>query len=223
MDLYTILSRPQIKNYKYVVYVLRCPISHEILYVGSSSNHQVRYNQHIIDSVRVTGGESNKKVWIASLVMRGYIPLFEIIKEGLNKSNAEQLEKALIKKYPNLTNVCNNNDRNDCYKGVFNDYKITHVKNKSYKNLINKLILRITNFDSIKLNPVDFRPVFGRLSDIFIDEYNFKNLRTNERKPYIHSSIIIAYEYCRPKNFGLCEDEMITKHNKLFLCKRLGS
>jgi len=77
------------------IYVLKCPLSGEVRYVGKSNNPDERYKDHLN---RSRDGGTYKRNWINSLRKNNLKPIFEIIKE-VSVGKWKIWEKYYIKHY----------------------------------------------------------------------------------------------------------------------------
>jgi predicted GIY-YIG superfamily endonuclease len=68
------------------IYILRCPITGAVRYVGNTNRPKERYKQHIND---VKPPYTEKKFWLLWLREQGKIPILEVVK------NIEDPEEAL--------------------------------------------------------------------------------------------------------------------------------
>ena len=73
-----------VKQKVWVIYVLKCPLSNKIRYVGKSNNYKTRYKQHCKDF----GTETYKKLWIKKLKNKGFVPILEILETSTNDIEA---------------------------------------------------------------------------------------------------------------------------------------
>lgn len=95
------------KNYK--IYLLSDPITNEIRYVGQTCNSlKNRLAQHV-SSIKNQNDTCYRTNWIKSLNKQKLIPNIILIKENLNKTECNELEKYYIKFYKDqnikLTNM----------------------------------------------------------------------------------------------------------------------
>jgi len=60
------------------IYVLKCPLSGEVRYVGKTNNPEQRYKNHLN---KARDGGTHKRNWIGLLRKKSLKPVFEIIKE----------------------------------------------------------------------------------------------------------------------------------------------
>jgi len=86
------ISKSEKQSRKYVVYILRCPMTRLVRYVGMTSNPKARAACHITSC----DGSSQKVAWIARLKYLGLKPLFEIKTPEMTLVSAECLERRLI-------------------------------------------------------------------------------------------------------------------------------
>lgn len=90
------------------IYLLKDPISKEVVYVGETSKPKQRYNQHVWG---IVGDSEEKKSWVKNLKAIGLKPLFEIIDTADSKRAAILKENdnivALLKKGIKLFNTNN--------------------------------------------------------------------------------------------------------------------
>lgn len=81
-----------------VLYVLKCPKTFEVKYVGEGSPNRPYSHVRLVRNGRTTASPRLTK-WINRLVEEGLEPIVEIIKTDLTKEKAVELEAQLIKKY----------------------------------------------------------------------------------------------------------------------------
>ena len=92
------------------IYVLKCPITNEVRYVGKTNNPSERYKNHLN---KCRDGGTYKHNWINSLRKIGLKPIFEIIDEVDIKEWKEK-EKYYIKHYRDEgCNLVNHTDGGD--------------------------------------------------------------------------------------------------------------
>ena len=87
------------------IYVLKCPITNKIKYVGKSNNPKARYRNHL---KKAHNKGTYKRNWINSLKNKGLKPVFEIIDE-VNVNEWKEKEKYYIKYYIDAGCVLVNN------------------------------------------------------------------------------------------------------------------
>lgn len=90
---------------KYSVYLIKCPDTLSVVYVGYSSNVEARIKAHKRGSDRFSPHLSS---WVSSLIYRGIEPIFEIIFESNIKDEARNVEREYIVYYSNLGILFNN-------------------------------------------------------------------------------------------------------------------
>jgi hypothetical protein len=106
------------------IYVLKCPISDEIRYVGQTkqANPYKRYYQHKYQWSR-SENLSHLNAWIKSLFLKNLVPIFEIIENNINILELNSKEILYIKTYKeqglNLVNTS---------EGGEQDYKLFKQK-----------------------------------------------------------------------------------------------
>lgn len=63
------------------LYYLRCPISNDVRYVGSTIDINQRYNAHVTEGISAAacGYGSRKEKWIASLLAADKYPVLEVV------------------------------------------------------------------------------------------------------------------------------------------------
>jgi hypothetical protein len=81
-----------------VVYVLKCPKSFEVKYVGEGSEARPYSHVRLVRNGRTTASPRLTK-WINRLIDEDLEPVVEIVKSGLTKEKAVALESRLINKY----------------------------------------------------------------------------------------------------------------------------
>lgn len=77
----------------YCVYELRCPLTNDVKYIGSTSRGEKRFDDHLRLSVKST------KSFIKYLFSNENYPYFAILKENLSKKEAMELERTLTLKH----------------------------------------------------------------------------------------------------------------------------
>lgn len=77
------------------IYVLRCPLSNKVRYVGKTNNPKERYKNHLN---RLHNKGTHKANWIVHLRNKGLRPIFEIIEE-VDIKNWKSKEKYYISHY----------------------------------------------------------------------------------------------------------------------------
>ena len=90
------LTRKQKELRKYAVYFLRCPMSNEVRYIGSTSNLEGRSAYHRAYSQTDSG--AGKRAWTQSVIDAGLLPVVEVKFSGLSYLAALEVEKYLIGK-----------------------------------------------------------------------------------------------------------------------------
>lgn len=93
-------------------YVLRCPITNDVKYVGRSVDPKVRYRQHIY-SGKKNGNKNRNASWIRSLLNSGLKPIMEII-DKLEKyddvKDVKRMEEFLISEFKKTCDLKNDRD-----------------------------------------------------------------------------------------------------------------
>ena len=93
-------------------YVLRCPITNEVKYVGRSVNPSGRYRQHIHSGKR-EGVKDRKAAWIKGLLNKNLKPILEIIDKLENYKDIEEVkrkEEFLILEFKKIYDLKNDRD-----------------------------------------------------------------------------------------------------------------
>jgi hypothetical protein len=93
-------------------YVLKCPMTNDIKYVGRSVQPKVRYRQHI-HSGKKDGSKDRKGAWIKSLLDKDLKPIMEIIDKIENYKDIEDVkrrEEFLILEYRKKYDIKNDRD-----------------------------------------------------------------------------------------------------------------
>ena len=75
------------------IYVLKCPITHEIKYIGQTTNFKKRKNAHFSSK----GKSLRLMFWFNSLEKVGLKPIFEVYFICENKRITDKVEEKLIK------------------------------------------------------------------------------------------------------------------------------
>ena len=81
----------------YYIYLLICPLSQKVRYVGCSKNPKARYSSHIRESIQRQN--TRKKEWINSLIKKGLKPKQQIINELYTAEESRQAEQIAVEKY----------------------------------------------------------------------------------------------------------------------------
>lgn len=118
-------------------YILKCPISENIKYVGRTVNPNKRLIDHIYEAKR--NNRNKRERWIMSLLKKDLKPIFQVIyKEYCNLDSAIEIEKMLVKKIGKRFDLKNSPDN---YLGAVLTGKIVYQYNsetgefiKSYRN-----------------------------------------------------------------------------------------
>lgn len=79
------------------IYILRCPESGLIRYVGNTKHPKTRLKQHIKDAENRQNTE--KQRWIKNLREKGLIPEMEILEKIENDELARKVEEETVIKY----------------------------------------------------------------------------------------------------------------------------
>lgn len=92
------------------IYILKCPITDEVRYVGKTNNPNERYKNHLN---KLHGEGTHKRNWINSLRNKGLKPIFEII-DVVDIEEWKEKEKYYIKYYRDAgCNLVNYTDGGD--------------------------------------------------------------------------------------------------------------
>lgn len=86
---------------KIYIYTLKHPDTGEIKYVGKSKRPKRRFSEHTYKKLLETKN-THLAYWLLSLLNKGKKPVMEIVAE--TEGDWETLEKAWIKRFPNLCN-----------------------------------------------------------------------------------------------------------------------
>lgn len=117
---------------KHFIYILKCPTSNDIRYVGQSIDPNVRYRRHICESKR-NKNKGHKYDWINSLLNNNLKPVLEIIKE-CDSENIDMWEKFYIKEFAKLFDLTN------CKEGGRSNNLLTdEIKNEIKEKIRNTL------------------------------------------------------------------------------------
>lgn len=132
-------------------YVLKCPTSGDIRYVGRSVSPEVRYRKHIYTG-KADGEKDRKASWIRSLLDKGLKPKLEIVDKIENYESTDEVkqrEQTLILEYRKKYDLKNDRDI------VENGYQFTEkCRKKMSKAQTGK---RKVNKDGVEktINPIE--------------------------------------------------------------------
>lgn len=87
---------------KYTIYLLRCPLTKDVKYVGMTTNVKRRYYKHCAPSNK---DNYAKHQWLIELKKNKTLPLLEILHSNIEVKEAIELEKKYINEYDNLFNI----------------------------------------------------------------------------------------------------------------------
>jgi hypothetical protein len=106
------------------IYILKCPKTGDIRYVGKSNNPKHRYNAHM----RTDNTASCHKInWIQKLLKEGLKPELEILEE-VSEENWKERERYYISKYRELYDLTNCKDGGEgLFKGNQTSFKKGHI------------------------------------------------------------------------------------------------
>ncbi|WP_395762368.1 GIY-YIG nuclease family protein [Elizabethkingia anophelis] len=95
-----------IKESTHYVYLLKCPLTNVVKYVGVSMNPKVRYRAHL------NGFDNKAKCeWIQSLKSEGLLPVMEIVESCDKRVEVGAIENKYIKLYRET--IFNSNRKNN--------------------------------------------------------------------------------------------------------------
>jgi len=83
------------------IYVLKCPITHSVVYIGQTVNFEIRkqkYNGDYCHNMKM-------KRWIRKLAEIDKTPIFEKYLLTNDQETKDKVERHLIKKHPHSFNV----------------------------------------------------------------------------------------------------------------------
>jgi hypothetical protein len=108
-------------------YILKCPISNDVKYVGRSVNPEVRYRQHIY-SGKNEGHKDRKASWIKSLLNNGLKPIMEIIDKLEKYDNIEEVKRTEELLILRLKKTCDLKNDRDIVENGYNFSKESREK-----------------------------------------------------------------------------------------------
>lgn len=94
------------KESVHYVYLLKCPLTNEVKYVGVSMNPKVRFRAHLNEF-----GNKAKREWVQSLKSEGILPIMEIVDSCEKRADVAALEDKYIKLYRKT--IFNSKSRNN--------------------------------------------------------------------------------------------------------------
>ena len=87
------------------IYCLKDPKSNEVKYVGfTRSTIKTRFSQHKHEALK-RNKLSHVYNWFRKCSKEGYLPVIELLEDGISKDKWEEKENFWIKKFTNLTNI----------------------------------------------------------------------------------------------------------------------
>jgi hypothetical protein len=87
----------------YSVYLLICPLTDRIRYVGQTNNIQLRFVQHL----SYKGHNLELNAWVANLALKGYVPICKTIITVSTPKDARMWEQYYITQYMDAEPLCN--------------------------------------------------------------------------------------------------------------------
>lgn len=114
------------------IYILKCPITKKVRYVGSSKNPKTRFRQHIKDADK---NRTEKQKWILNLKSKCEIPIMEIVNKIEDEFLALKLEEETMLLFIDDVYNIHMPDKNNGYVA---HYRITGIKEKGNQKLIKK-------------------------------------------------------------------------------------
>jgi predicted GIY-YIG superfamily endonuclease len=114
------------------IYLLRCPISKKVRYVGSSKNPKTRFKQHLKDAEK---NRTKKQKWILELKNKCEIPIMEIVNKIDDEILALKLEEETMLLFIEDVYNIHMPDKNN---GYVEHFRITGIKAKGSQKLIKK-------------------------------------------------------------------------------------
>lgn len=87
---------------KYHIYLLICPITNKVRYVGQTKNPKTRYKSHLKDAHKIKkNGKTEKQQWILNLEERRLKPLIKVVFSCENPEKARKIEEKTVILYIN--------------------------------------------------------------------------------------------------------------------------
>ena len=81
---------------KIYIYLLRCPVTKLVRYVGSTATPKPRFKAHLKDAQK---NRTEKQKWILSLQAKGDLPIMEIVTFTVSEVKRRQVEEEQMLKY----------------------------------------------------------------------------------------------------------------------------
>lgn len=118
------------KNEAIFIYILRCPISKKVRYVGSSKRPKTRFSQHIKDA---KNARTEKQKWILALMSKNELPKMEIVTTCENEADALKIEEETMIAHIDYVYNIHMPDKNHGYVAHFRETGVREKRNNTVK------------------------------------------------------------------------------------------
>lgn len=161
------------------IYVMRCPTTDVVKYVGKTINPSYRFRKHLTEKHR------NKKcLWVNSLLSRGLKPVFEIVETVPSFGDWETAERNWIRHFRDLGQAfCNQTDGGESGSQKGRPITKKHKTAISLANTGRKRPDNVLNNKLHKARPVGKYDLNGHLLDVFQGTHEAaKSIGRNQRR-----------------------------------------
>ena len=111
---------------KIFIYILKCPVTGHVRYVGSSKNPKVRFSQHLKDARK---DRTKKQKWILWLASKNEMPIIQIVASTIDELDALKLEEETLIQYINTVYNIHMPDKNH---GYVEHFRQTGIKERKH-------------------------------------------------------------------------------------------
>lgn len=115
------------------IYILKCPITKKVRYVGSSKNPKTRFKQHVKDADK---NRTLKQKWILNLKAKMELPIMEIVNQIQDEYLSLKLEEETMLLFIDDVYNIHMPDKNH---GYVDHFRKTGIKEKGNQHLIKNI------------------------------------------------------------------------------------
>lgn len=108
------------------IYILKCPITRNVRYVGSSKNPKTRLSQHLRDAQK---DRTKKQKWILWLASKNEIPVIELVNSTSDELEALKFEEETLLQFIDTVYNIHMPDKNH---GYVEHFRQTGIKERKY-------------------------------------------------------------------------------------------